>query len=67
MTIEEIKRRVAEIKEVGDADFEASHGNEDSLHEDVLQAIADGDFGEASKWATEALKTLDIDFNRYCA
>ena len=67
MTIEEIKQRVADIKAVGDNDFEASHGNEDNLHEDVLQAIADGDFGEASKWADETLKSREIDFHRYCA
>jgi len=67
MTIGEIKQRVADIEAVGDNDFEASHGNEDNLHEDVLQAIADGDFGEASKWADEALKSCDIDFHRYCA
>ena len=55
------------VREVGQCsgDEELAHMKEDDLHQFVLRKIADGNFGEASKWAEKALETKKYDFRRY--
>lgn len=65
MTTEEIQKRVAEIAAMS-GDPESAHSAEDTLHQDVLQAIADGAAAPATL-ALEALKTWEIGFPRWCA
>lgn len=63
--LEEIRTRVARIEANRDDD-ETAHSQEDDLYTDVLRAIADG-APNASELAREALRTVDIDFARWCA
>lgn len=65
MNKSDVKKRVAEIAAVT-SDFEAAHGREDDLYRDVLRAIAEG-APDAAKLAAEALKTQELDFDRYTA
>lgn len=48
-------------------DDEAAHSMEDTLHQEVLRAIADGSASNPSECARRALLTLDVDFSRWCA
>lgn len=59
-----VEERVALIKASGDD--EEQHGMEDSLYEDVLQAIANG-APNAADLAAAALKTKSISFSRWYA
>ena len=63
MTIEEIKRRVKEIKQLSE-DNEYAHIKEDRLWENVLQAIADKS-ENPHELAKEALETSKISFTRW--
>lgn len=65
MNVQEIKDEVEAIR-ADASDDERAHGNEDVLHQRVLRAIADG-ADNAPELAREALRTLDIDFSRWCA
>lgn len=65
MDIDQVRNRVRHIDNIR-SDDEAAHAEEDTLHQDVLQAIADGAPNPA-ELAQEALKTGDIDFARWCA
>lgn len=65
LTVELVATLVEEVKAVR-LDDEAAHSKEDVLHEMVLRAIAEG-AKNPRKLAREALKTLDIQFSRYCA
>lgn len=65
MTVDEINTRVQTIKDEA-YDDEAAHSAEDSLHADVLQAIADG-AENPRELAAAALATLKIAFARWCA
>ncbi len=49
-------------------DYEAAHGLEDTLYENVLRAIAEGTHQEhPSSLAREALKSKQIEFERVCS
>ena len=65
MTVEEITRRVAEIR-ADVRDDERAHIAEDGLWRDVLRAIAAGAENPA-QLAAAALTSLELDFGRYCA
>ena len=65
LTVDDVRRRVEEIRAIA-GDDEAAHSDEDSLHELVLRAIADG-APNAAELAAEALKTGEIKFARWCA
>ncbi len=65
MTVDEVIKQVAKI-EFCKLDDETAHSYEDSLHKSVLQAISKG-HPESRELAREALKTLDIEFCRWCA
>lgn len=66
MTVDDVKKYVADIDAMRDDD-ENAHSLEDELHVAVLKAIADGECTDPVGCATEALKTLFIDFSRWCA
>lgn len=66
MTVDDVKEMVANIAILA-GDAEAAHSAEDDLHQDVLRAIANGDCDDPKSCAAEALKTLDIKFERWCA
>ncbi|WP_433701746.1 hypothetical protein [Nocardiopsis sp. CA-288880] len=65
MTPQDIRDRVARIEANRDDD-ETAHSMEDDLYTDVLKAIAGG-APNATELAREALRTVDIDFARWCA
>ena len=65
MTVPEIKRWIEEIVARA-GDDEAQHSREDTLHQKVLQAIANG-ASEPRLLAQAALKTRKIIFERWCA
>lgn len=64
-SVHDVVEEVSMIKGVKD-DFEFAHSDEDELHVAVLEEVVAGN-PEAREMAREALKTLDIDFPRYCA
>ena len=66
MTIYEIEKRLKVIRATR-ADDEMAHSYEDALHQDVLAAIARGDCQDPAKAAKAALRTVKIDFARWCA
>ena len=65
ITIEQVKQAIESIKDIT-WDDEAAHGKEDSLRDQVLQAIANGS-PDSQELARLALTTNDIDFCRWCA
>lgn len=65
ITLEEVLGRVEWIRQNADDD-ETAHIAEDSLHLEVLEAIAAGASNSADL-AREALRTADIRFARWCA
>lgn len=62
LRLEDIRARVEEIRGLANDD-ERAHAAEDELHQDVLRYFA----ANGNALAEEALKTLDIDFARWCA
>lgn len=66
MNVEEVKARVQAIR-ANSGDDEAAHSDEDNLHQEVLQAIADGTCDDPRACAGAALETTKIDFSRWCA
>ncbi|MBM6615623.1 hypothetical protein JTF06_12075 [Desemzia sp. RIT804] len=65
MNEKQVKQVIACIDSIKE-DYEAAHYMEDNLYLDVLRHIAEG--GEnAQSIAKEALKSREIDFNRYTA
>jgi len=65
MTLDEVIDRVNQISRLA-GDPEAAHSKEDDLYEDVLKHVAWANH-ECSALAAAALKTKDIDFERWCA
>lgn len=65
MTTEDVAHRLAAIHAV-QHDDEVAHGLADTLHRDVLAAIASG-APDASILAAAALRTETLDFARWCA
>lgn len=63
ITLEEIKKRLKEIKRLRHDDEEA-HIRQDDLYLDVLTAIASG-AENAKQLAAEAIKAEDIEFDRW--
>jgi hypothetical protein len=67
MTIEEARRRVAEIAAIGWDDPEMAHSAEDALRHEALKAIADGVAHQPAALAAEVLRSDALDFPRWCA
>lgn len=65
MTLEDITKLLNRIEKCK-RDDEAAHSLQDQLFEDVLEAISLG-ADNPSMLAKEALKVLNIDFERWCA
>jgi len=66
MTVEFVKAAVAAVERVG-GDDEQAHSQEDDLHLAVLTAIAEGTCEDPQACAKEAIKTVALDFARWCA
>ena len=66
ITAQLVRDRVEQIR-LSAGDDEAAHSMEDSLREDLLQAIAHGTCEDPRECAIEALKTNAIEFERWCA
>lgn len=66
MKLDELKKRIEEIKEIKD-DPENAHIKADALYIDVLQSIADNTCENAVDMAREALTVEGIDFPRWFA
>lgn len=66
LTLDDVLRRVDAIRKMV-GDDESAHSEEDDLHRDVLQAIADGRCDEPRACAAAALKTCELDFARWYA
>jgi len=72
MTVDDVRQRIGAIQAAqwrpGHWDHEAAHGLEDGLHVEVLKHVAEQSSDVAARaLAAEALKTLDLDFERWCA
>ena len=67
LTMTEVLKRVEAIRKVAVNDDETAHSQEDTLHQDVLQAIADGRCDGPADCARAALETRSIEFSRWCA
>ena len=65
MNVAEVQKRVAAIRASADDD-EGAHCDEDTLHRDVLKAIAAG-AEDAPGLASAVLETQDIEFGRWYA
>lgn len=66
MDVEKIKAQIERIRLLADDD-ERAHGAEDELHVAVLKAIAEDVCVDPAACAAAALKTAEIDFERWCA
>lgn len=67
VTLQNIRDRITRIINAADkGDDEAAHSMENTLHKDVLRAIAGGADAPGAL-AFEALKTTQLDFERYAA
>ena len=64
VTRAQVLGRVAAVRRLT-ADPEAAHAAEDTLHRDVLTAIATGQCDEPDVIAGLALRTADIEFGRW--
>lgn len=65
LTVPDVAAGVEEVRERS-GDEEVAHGREDGLHQRVLRAIAAG-APDAPALAAEALKTTEIEFDRWYA
>lgn len=65
MTLEELQKKIDEIKQIRDDD-EVAHSREDRLRHDVLEAVAEGS-PIAKELAELVLTTTGIHFSRWCA
>lgn len=66
MNVTDVERVVAAIR-TERRDPEAAHGGEDALYEAVLRAIASGETDDPAAIAAAALKSLTVEFPRWCA
>lgn len=66
MTIEEIRKRIAEIDSMS-GDPEMAHGMEDDLRADFIKYIAKNGHDPFAAMASEILKTDDMNFPRWYA
>lgn len=68
LTVEQVEVAVTGLVELV-GDDEAAHGEEDTIHAAVLEAIAIGQLQgvDAQRAALIALSTRDLNFARWCA
>ena len=65
MTVEEIDKRVQAIRNLGAGENEEKHRIEDAIHLDVLRYIAWNPGCNAAALAAAAVKTDEIEFDRW--
>jgi hypothetical protein len=64
LTVDEVLAQVEKVRAYAEkGDNEAAHSREDSLYKSVLEQLA----ASGNKLAIAALKTADIEFDRWCA
>jgi hypothetical protein len=66
MRPETVREKVEEIRKAAH-DPEAAHSLEDALYAEILAAIASGGCTRPEECAAEALKTQEIEFERWTA
>lgn len=66
LTLSTVYDRVEAVR-ANSHDPEVAHTLEDTLHQDVLSAIASGSCESPRAFAEAALSTLEIKFPRWCA
>ena len=66
LTVEDVKAKVKNIKNLAQFDHEAAHSREDTLYLDVLKHIAKHGT-HMNNFAQEALKAAKIKFPRHCS
>lgn len=66
LTVADIQNDIEKIQQHS-GDDEAMHSMEDSLHQNVLLAIAEGRCNDSAACARAALETLKMDFARWRA
>lgn len=66
MNVQEVVQWVEKVRHLR-GDDEMAHVAEDALRRDLLKAIAGGECEDPAGCATEALKTEEIEFARWCA
>lgn len=68
MDVEEIDSRIEAIKAYAKRrEWDATHSMEDSLFEELVQSIAEGPCPNPQECCQEALKVLELGFNRWYA
>jgi hypothetical protein len=68
MNLDEIRRRVDKIAKMGDSgDDEGAHCEEDVLFRDFIRYIQLSAPEPFASKAKEVLRTLDLDFSRFCS
>lgn len=65
-TPEWVRNQVKEIRRIS-GDDEMAHAMEDNLYANLLTSISQGACEDPAVCAAEALKTQDINFQRWCA
>ncbi len=65
MTLDEIKKRIDEIKEIA-GDGEVAHKLEDELYLDFIRYVAGGNGEDLEEKATFVSSTQGIEFFRWC-
>lgn len=66
MTVDDVRKELDRIRSMA-RDPEAAHGSEDNLHQEVLDAIAEGNCDDPAALAAAALQSTLISFPRWCA
>jgi len=66
MTVKDVQKQIHMIAVTLNGDDEQQHSYEDALHKDVLREVAAG-AENSQELAIEALKTVDLNFDRWCA
>lgn len=67
MNIEYVRERLAELKRIGNKDFERAHSMEDDLYVEFVQHVAQRGSPELQELAKELLRSKDIEFLRSCS
>lgn len=67
MTIEEIKKRIEEIKAKAEEDYEVAHVLEDELYKHFIAYVAQDKDADIAEKAALVLTTGELDFTRWYA
>ena len=67
MNVEYVRERLAELKRIGNKDFEKAHSLEDDLYAEFVRYVARHGSTELQNLAHEILRSKDINYRRVCA